>query len=88
MYKNRAPDGQNNLSGHAITYYRKKQTPKVSQRQLAEKLQLYGIDLDKNAIQRIESGERFVTDIELNAFSKVLQISLDELLNPAFSRKK
>lgn len=88
MYKNRAPDGQNNLSGHAIAYYRKRQIPKVSQRQLAEKLQLYGIDLDKNAIQRIESGERFVTDIELNAFSKVLQISLDELLNPAFSQKE
>lgn len=89
MYKNRAPNGQNNICGHVIAYYRKKQTPKVSQRQLAEKLQLYGIDLDKNAIQRIESGDRFVIDIELKAFSKVLQIPLDELLNPAlFSTKK
>lgn len=87
MYKNRAPDGQNNISGHAIAYYRKKQSPKVSQRQLAEKLQLYGIDLDKNAIQRIESGERFVTDIELLVFSKVLSISLDELLNPSLINK-
>lgn len=82
MYKNRASDGKNNISGHAIAYYRKRQSPKMSQRQLAEKLQLFGIDLDKNAIQRMESGERFVTDIELRALSSVLQVSLDTLLSP------
>jgi transcriptional regulator with XRE-family HTH domain len=43
-------------------------------------LQLSGIDLDKNAIQRIESGQRFVTDIELLALSQTLHVSLDELL--------
>lgn len=52
----------------------------MSQRILAENLQLEGIDVDKNAIQRIESGERFVTDIELKALAKVFNISLDELL--------
>lgn len=81
MYKNRAFDGKNNISGHAIAQLRKRQEPRMSQRQLAEKLQLYGIDLDKNAIQRIESGQRFVTDIELNAFSKVLQVPVETLLN-------
>ncbi len=40
-----------------------------------------GLDLDKNAIQKIESGERFVTDIEIRIFAKVLQVSYDELLN-------
>lgn len=53
----------------------------MSQRCLADQLQLAGIDLDKNAIQRIESGQRFVTDIELLAFSKILDVSLDELVN-------
>ena len=38
------------------------------------------LDLDKNAIQRIECGKRYVTDIEIAAFSKVLGISLEELL--------
>ena len=52
----------------------------MSQRILAEKMQLYGIDLDKNAIQRIESGARFVTDIELLCFSGIFGISCDELL--------
>ena len=43
-------------------------------------MQLFGIDLDKNAVQRIECGKRFVTDIELLAFSKVLNTTLDTLL--------
>ena len=52
----------------------------MSQRALADKMQLFGIDLDKNAIQRIECGKRFITDIELLAFSKVLNTSLETLL--------
>lgn len=59
---------------------RKQQVPKISQRILAEKLQLEGIDVDKNAVQRIESGERFVTDIELAALADVFNISTDDLL--------
>ena len=51
-----------------------------SQRELADKMQLVGIDIDKNAIQRIECGKRFVTDIEIAAFSKVFDICLEELL--------
>lgn len=53
----------------------------MSQRMLAEAMQLIGIDLDKNAIQRIECGKRFVTDIELKALSKVLNVTLEELLD-------
>lgn len=53
---------------------------KISQRELADRMQLVGIDIDKNAIQRIECGKRFVTDIEIIAFSKVFGISFDELL--------
>lgn len=54
--------------------------PTVSQRLLADKMQLEGIELDKNAIQRIESGARFVTDIELKTFAKVLAVSYEDLL--------
>lgn len=53
----------------------------MSQRMLAEAMQLIGIDLDKNAIQRIECGKRFVTDIELKALSKALNVTLEELLD-------
>lgn len=57
-----------------------KQNEKMSQRMLAEKLQLRGIDVDKNAIQCMESGERFVTDIELKVLAGVFGVTSDELL--------
>lgn len=80
MYKNKAPNGGNNISGINIAKLRKSLLPKTSQRALADKMQLEGIELDKNAIQRIESGERFVTDIELKTFAKVLHVSCSDLL--------
>lgn len=43
-------------------------------------MQLEGIEIDKNAIQRIESGKRFITDIELKVFARVLNVSVDVLL--------
>lgn len=45
-----------------------------------DQLQLLGLDLDKNAIQRIESGQRFVTDIELCVFCRFFHIRADVLL--------
>ena len=48
---------------------------------LAVKLQLMGIDVDKNAIQRIESGQRFITDIELVAIAEALSVTIDDLYN-------
>ena len=53
---------------------------KVSQRALADMLQLAGVDVDKNAIQRIECGKRFVTDVELKILAQVLGVTADELL--------
>ena len=80
MYKNKAENGRNNISGLKIKELRLAMSPKVSQRKFADMLQLQGLDLDKNAIQRIESGQRFITDIELKAFAKVLAVSYEELL--------
>jgi len=44
-------------------------------------MQLVGIDIDKNAIQRIECGKRFVTDIEIIAFAKILTFDNTVLLS-------
>lgn len=63
MFINKLPDGRCNLCGEKLREFRLKQG--LSQRQVADLLQLRGLDIDKNAIQRIESGKRFVTDIEL-----------------------
>ena len=78
MFINKTADGRNNISGKNIAQYRI--ALKISQRELAEQMQLVGIDIDKNAIQRIECGKRFVTDIEIVAFAKVFNISLEALL--------
>ena len=80
MYKNKGPGGRCNICGQRVGALRKAMRPKVSQRALADRLQLAGIDLDKNAVQRIESGQRFVTDIELRALAVILNASVDELL--------
>ena len=79
MFKNKS-NGKNNLCGENIRNLRLNYPTKLSQRALADKMQLIGIDIDKNAIQRIECGKRFVTDIELKAFAEIFEVSLDKLI--------
>ncbi|MBE6603919.1 MAG: helix-turn-helix transcriptional regulator [Ruminococcaceae bacterium] len=79
MFKNKN-NNKNNLCGDKIRSLRLTYPTKLSQRALADKMQLIGIDVDKNAIQRIECGKRFVTDIELKAFSQIFCVSLDDLI--------
>ena len=79
MFINRSKDGLNNLCGKNIARFRMESG--YSQRELADKMQLVGLDLDKNAIQRIECGKRFVTDIELVHLAKVLKCSVLKLLD-------
>jgi len=78
MFINKTDEGLNNVCGKNITKFRMQMG--ISQRALADRMQLVGIDIDKNAIQRIECGKRFVTDIEVIAFAKVFNITLEELL--------
>ena len=79
MFINKTNDGKNNICGDNIAKIRKEM--KISQRELAGRLQIAGLDVDKNAIQRIECGKRFVTDIELVVLAKVLEQGVEELLN-------
>ena len=52
----------------------------ISQREVADRLRSHGLVIDKNAVQRMESGERFIIDTELHAIAKVFGISINELL--------
>ena len=79
MFINKTNDGRNNICGEQVAKFRISR--KLSQRQLADILQSQGLDIDKNAIQRIEAGKRFVTDIELTYFSKVLNLPYEILLD-------
>ncbi len=79
MFKNKN-GRRNNLCGEKINKLRTSHPTKISQRALADKMQLIGIDVDKNAIQRIECGKRFVTDIELKAFAEIFGVSVNDLI--------
>ncbi len=78
MFINKTKEGFNNICGKNVTKFRIDMN--ISQRALADKMQLVGIDIDKNAIQRIECGKRFVTDIEIVGFAKVFDIDYKDLL--------
>ncbi len=64
-----------NVSGKKIKELRLKS--KISQRCLAEKLQLLGIDLTSKEISKIENQKRLVQDFELFAFAKIFKVSCD-----------
>lgn len=51
----------------------------LSQQQLSERLELMAVYTCRGSISRIENGRRAVTDIEIDAISKVLNVSLDSL---------
>ena len=79
MPKPRSQTGEKNLISRKLVELRKKH--KLSQRDLANKLQLFGCDVDKHVITRIETQNRYVTDVELKAFKEVLQVSYEELID-------
>lgn len=78
MFNNRTESGRNNIAGIRMQQLRKLR--RLSQRQVAEDLAEMGLVVDKNAVQRMESGQRFVTDIELGTIAKYFGITIEELL--------
>ena len=66
-----------NITGKRIRQLRKKR--KVSQTQLSAQLETMAVYVCRGSISRIENGVRFVTDIELQALAKVLDVSVEEL---------
>ncbi len=78
MFKERTADGRNNITGIKMKELRK--ALKISQRELSDRLQVVGLDIDKNAVQRIESGQRFVTDIEILTIAKCFNVTVSSLL--------
>lgn len=65
-----------NISGNKLKELRKNN--KMSQQDLAKKLQLDGIDLTSKEISKIETNNRLVQDFELFAFAKIFKVPTDE----------
>jgi transcriptional regulator with XRE-family HTH domain len=55
--------------------------PPLTQKQLAEKLQLAGYEMDRLTIVRIENGGRFVPDYEVKALAETLGVTPNDLLD-------
>lgn len=68
---------KNNIIGENLRRERIRQ--KISQKALSDRLETLAIYVCRGSISRIESGERTVTDIEIDGICRVLNISLDEL---------
>ncbi len=71
-------NGKKNICGERIKEARKKL--KLSQENLAAKLQVEGIIIERDSISRIEIGTRFVADYELLILSKILNVTPAYLL--------
>ena len=75
---NRIIDTENiNIIGAQIKSAREKEG--LTQKQLSEKLELEAVYTCRGSISRIENGKRAVTDIEIDAISKILNVSLNFL---------
>ena len=78
-------DGKCNISGERIKSARAK--AKLTQDQLAARLQVAGLQMGQMAISRIESGKRLVPDFELPIIAEALNVSTDWLLYLGYSLK-
>ncbi len=66
-------NGKKNICGQRVHEARTKL--RLTQSDLAAKLQIEGIILERDSISRIEIGTRFVADYELKVLARVLNIS-------------
>jgi transcriptional regulator with XRE-family HTH domain len=65
-----------NIIGNKVKLARKIAKPPVTQADLAARLQVEGLRIDRATISKIETGYREVTDVEAAAISKVLGVSI------------
>ena len=67
-----------NVIHERLRYYRKLRG--LSQEQVVAKMQTMNVNIDQQALSRIEKNCRIVTDYELACFCKVLNVTERELL--------
>ncbi len=71
-------NGKKNICGEKIRQARAKK--RLTQDNLAAKMQIEGIIIERDSISRIELGTRFVPDYEIPIFARVLNVSIEWLL--------
>ena len=76
-------NGQKNISGDRI--HQARTTMRLSQADLAARMQVKGAIVEREAISKIETGDRFVTDYELKVFAEVLGVTVGWLIGQSES---
>ena len=71
-------NGRKNLCGDRVREARARN--KITQADLAARLHVAGVIMERDSVSRIEIGTRFVTDYELSVLSDVLGVSVEWLL--------
>ena len=71
-------NGKKNICGKRVKEARQKLN--LSQEALAAKLQVDGVNIERDSVSRIEIGTRFVADYELLALCKILGVTPEFLL--------
>ncbi|MDR1603408.1 MAG: helix-turn-helix domain-containing protein [Gracilibacteraceae bacterium] len=71
-------EGKKNLCGRRLREARIKQ--RISQSDLAARLQVAGIRIERDSISRMETGARFIADFELLALADILKVPVVWLL--------
>ena len=66
-------NGKKNISGERIREARLKL--RLSQSDLAARVQVEGVIMERDSMSRIEIGSRFVRDYEIPVFARVLGVS-------------
>ena len=68
-----------NVVGPRIREARRSLSQRVTQEELAARLQALGMELDRSAISKMETGKRPITDVEIVAICRVLGIDVASL---------
>lgn len=66
-------NGKKNICGDRVRQARQRQ--KITQSDLAARLQIEGVIMERDSVSRIEIGSRFVTDYEIIMLAKCLNVS-------------
>ncbi len=72
-------NGKKNICGEKVRNARLAKN--LTQEDFAAKLQVEGINIERNSISRLESGKRLVVDYELKVIAEVLGVDIQWLLS-------
>ena len=59
---------------------------KLSQDELAAKMQLMGVNIDQQMISKIENNNRFVTDYEVACFCYILNVNIEDMFKDFYDK--